>query len=182
MKMRSMYMDATNRRVESMTLGGRFRGGKLVPVGCVPFLQSEGGLTRQTVSFELDKIAGRVATEMVAEVVCVFVPALAIEMLKNPDAEHLGNEQILREKYLANEAVFGLEGETEISMRMGVVPRSVAGVKQVNEMARLAHNAAINFLRRRKHVKATQLLASNTQKMRAPCAPLSIGWQGQNMM
>jgi hypothetical protein len=70
--------------------------------------------------------------------------------------------EVLREKLLSGNPLFGLEAEGEISMRCGVNPRSMAGVKKVNEMVRLAHNAAVNHLRQRKYHKATLLLAAST--------------------
>lgn len=150
-----------NRRYEPRTLAGRFRGGKLAPVMIVPFLQGEGGTVRQNVTFELDPIPGRMLTEITAQVVSVFVPVLAVEALLRPDEDHSGNAEIFREKLISGKPVFPLEDETEISRRMGVVPRKINGKAQVNSCARLAHNCAVNYLRSRKYVKAQQLDRTN---------------------
>lgn len=154
-------------RVESRMLGGRFRGGKLAPVGCVPFKENEGGLVSQAVTFELDPIGGRVVTEMFAEVVTVFVPTQAIHAFKNPEADYPGNTEIVRDALMSGTPLFGLEDEGEISKRLGVVPRSINGSKKVNEAARLAYLAACAFLYRRKYVKAFQPANTDTAIQRA---------------
>jgi hypothetical protein len=140
-------------------MAGRFRGGKLAPVMAVPFRESESGVVSQTITFELDPIAGRMITPITAEVVSVYVPAQAIDALKNPEDAYPGNDEVFRQKLLSGNPVFGLEPENEISQRCGIEPRSIGGVKQVNEAVRLAHIAAVNHLRQRKYVKA-QLLDS----------------------
>lgn len=155
--MLSKYMQPRGYRREGRTLAGRFRGGKLSPVMAVPFRESESGVINQTVTYELDPIAGRMITPITAEVVCVYVPAQAIDALKNPDSDYPGNAEVLRQKLLSGNPLFGLEEENEISKRLGVVPRSVDGKKYVNEAARLAQICAVNFLRQRKYVKATLL-------------------------
>lgn len=156
------YQEARNVRREARTLVGRFRGGKLVPVMAVPVRGNEGGLLSQTVSYELDPIAGRMITPITAELTSVFVPVQAIDAIKDPNAAYAGMTEVIREKLLSGNPLFGLETEGEISKRCGVNPRSVGGVKKVNEMVRLAHNAAVNYLRQRKYVDATLLLHSNT--------------------
>lgn len=156
------YQSTRNVRRESRTLVGRFRGGKLVPVMAVPVRGNEGGMLSQTVSFELDPIAGRMITPITAELTSVFVPVQAIDAIKDPAAAYAGMTEVIREKMLSGNPLFGLENEGEISKRCGVNPRSIGGVKKVNQMVRLAHNAAVNYLRQRKYVKATLLLHSNT--------------------
>lgn len=156
------YQNARNVRRESRTLVGRFRGGKLAPVMAVAVKGNEGGVLSQTLTFELDPIAGRMITPITGEVISVFVPVQAIDAIKDPDAAYAGMTEVLREKLLSGNPLFGLENETEISKRCGVNPRSIGGVKKVNEMVRLAHNAAVNFLRQRKYVKASVVLHSST--------------------
>ena len=160
--MKSRYMEPVAVRRENRTLAGRFKGGKLAPVMAVPFRESESGTVTQSVIFELDPVAGRMITEVTAENVSVYVPAPAIDALKNPTDDYPGNAEVFRQKLLSGNPVFDLEAEGELTKRMGVVPRSVGGVKMVNEAARIAHNCAVNFLRRRKYVLATQLLANST--------------------
>lgn len=156
------YQSTRNVRRESRTLIGRFRGGKLAPVMAVPVRGNEGGILSQNITLELDPIAGRLVTPISGELVSVFVPVQAIDAIKDPEAAYAGMTEVLREKLLSGNPLFGLENESEISKRCGVNPRSINGVKKVNEMVRLGHNAAINYLRQRKYVKATTLLHSNT--------------------
>lgn len=156
------YQEAKNTRREARTLVGRFRGGKLAPVMAVAVRGNEGGIVSQTVNYELDPIAGRMITPITAELISVFVPVQAIDLIKDPAASYAGMTEVIREKLLTGNPLFGLENEGEISKRCGVNPRSIGGVLKVNEMVRLAHNAAVNYLRQRKYVKATLLLHGNT--------------------
>lgn len=160
--MLSKYMKPRARRIENRTLAGRFRGGVLAPVMATPFRESESGLLKQSVTFELDQIPGRLITEITAEVVAVYVPVQAMDALKDPASAYAGSADALREKLLAGTPLFDLVAESEVSKRCGVVPRSVSGVKYVSEAVQLAHNAAVNFLRTRKYVKAAKLLATDT--------------------
>jgi len=156
------YQNARNVRRESRTLVGRFRGGKLNPAMAVAVRGNEGGFLSQQVTLELDPIAGRMITPMTGEFIAVYVPVQAVDAIKDPDAAYAGMTEVLREKLLSGNPLFDLEPESEISRRCGVNPRSIGGVKKVNEIVRLGHNAAVNFLRQRKYVKAKQVLHSNT--------------------
>lgn len=160
--MRSKYMQANSTRREFMSLSGRFRGGKLAPVGAFVLRESESGVLNQSITYVLDPVAGRMITEVNADVVAVYCPAPALDALKNPLDDYPGNAEVFRQKLLSGNPVFDLEPEGEISKRCGINPRPIAGVKMVNEAIRLAHNCSVNFLRQRKYVKATQLLANNT--------------------
>ncbi len=155
------YQRTRNTRRSSITIVDRMRGGKLMPCACEPIRMSEGGLLSQSITMELDPIAGRMITPIRGEVTAVFVPVQAIDAIKAPEAAYAGMTEVLREKLLSGNPLFGLEAEGEISMRCGINPRSIGGQKRVNEMVRLAHNAAVNYLRQRKYVKATLLLHSN---------------------
>lgn len=156
------YQTTRNTRREARTLVGRFRGGKLVPVMAVAVKGNEGGMLSQSITLELDPIAGRMITPITGEVISVFNPVQAIDAIKDPAAAYAGMTEVIREKLLSGTPLFGLENETEISKRCGVNPRSVGGVKKVNEMVRLAHNVAVNHLRQRKYTYATQILHSST--------------------
>lgn len=158
----SRYMRPRGTRREIRTLAGRFRGGKLFPAMAVPFRESESGVVDQTITFTLDPIPGYMITPIIAEAIAVYVPAQAMDALNNPDDAYPGNSEVFRQKMLSGSPVFGLEPEGDLSKYMGVVPRSISGVKMVNEAARLAHNCAVNYLRRQKYVDAVQLDASNT--------------------
>lgn len=156
------FKSARNVRREARTLVGRTRGGKLAPIMATPVRGNEGGMLSQNVTLETDPIMGRMITPITAEMISVFVPVQAIDAIKDPTAAYAGMTEVLREKLLSGNPLFGLETEGEISKRCGVNPRSVGGVKKVNEMVRLAHNAAVNYLRQRKYHKAIILPHTNT--------------------
>lgn len=158
----SKYQQVRNTRRYGNARVGRFRGGKLAPVLAMAVRPSEGGVASFGIEMELDPIAGRLLTPMYGELTAVFVPVQAIDYLKDPEAGYAGMTEVLREKLLSGNPLFGLEDEGEISKRLGVNPRSIGGAKKVNEAARLAYLAAVNFLRLRKYHKATLLLHSST--------------------
>lgn len=159
--MNSKYQSARNRRREMITKTGRFRGGKLAPLMAVGVKGSEGGMISQTVTLELDPIAGRMITPIMGEVVSVFVPVQACDAIKDPNAAYAGMTEVIREKLLSGNPLFNLENENVISQRCGIEPRQIGGVKRVNEVVRLAHNCAVNHLRQRKYDKAALLLHTN---------------------
>lgn len=160
--MLNKYMQPRAIRREARTLAGRFRGGKLAPVMAVPFVGSESGSVTQSITYELDPIAGRMITEVTAEIISVFVPLQAIDAQFDDTNDFPGNAEVLRQKLLAGTALYALEPENEITKRLGVVPSPVSGVKYVCASVRHAHNAAVNYLRRRKHLDAAQLPKTNT--------------------
>lgn len=155
------YQNAVAVRRMSQTLSGRFRGGRLNPIMAVAVRESESMMLSQSVTYELDPIAGHMITPITAELISVFVPIQAIDALVDPTGAYAGITEVLRDKLLAGTPLYALENETEISKRLGVVPRGMAGVPKVCSVARLAHNAAVNFLRQRKFVNAVQILAAN---------------------
>ena len=150
-----------NRRNEANTIVDRFRGGKLAPIMAVPVKGGESGMVSQTVTLELDPIVGRMITPISAEVYAVFVPTQAIDALKDPAAAYAGITEVIREKLLSGNPLFALETENEISMRMGIEPASYNGVKKVNEATQIAHNVAVNHLRKKKYWGATELVHSS---------------------
>lgn len=155
------YQSAKNVRREARSRTGRFRGGKLNPVMAVAIRGNEGGVLSQNITLELDPIPGRLITEITADFMALFVPVQAIDAIKDPEAAYAGMTEVIREKLLSGTPLFGLENEGEISQRCKVNPRSIGGAKRVNEMVRLAHNAAVNFLRQRKYVNATLIPHTN---------------------
>lgn len=157
----SKYQEPRNTRREVITIVDRFRAGVLAPVRAIPVEGSESGILSGSVILELDPIAGNMITQVIGEMVAVFAPAQAIDAIKDPTAAYAGMTEVIREKLLAG-VLFDLETEGEISMRCGINPQSISGVKRVCSNIRLAHNVAVNFLRQRKYVKATLLLHSNT--------------------
>ena len=161
--MRSKYQQPRGERRETRTLSGRVRGGKLYPIMAQPFLGSESGVVSQTITAELDRIMGRLLTQTTFEVTCVMVPALACRAIRYPNDPISAGADSYREALLSGNPVFALESETDISKRLGVEPRAVNGARRVCEISRIAHNAAVNYLRRRRYVKAEQLGYNNGQ-------------------
>jgi len=155
------YRAPNSRRRESRKRTHRMKGGKLAPVMATPILQSESGTIRQQIAFEVDRVMGRMVTAPFAKVVSVFVPVQAMHALKHPDHDYPGANEVIRELLKSGANLFDLEPESEVTQRCGINPRSVDGVKYVNESIALAHNCAVNYLRRRKYVKAVQLLAAD---------------------
>ena len=155
------YQSPRNKRRYVRNLVGKFRGGKLNPVCSEAVRPSEGGMLTQTVTMMLDPIPGKLITDMTAEFYMVFVPVQAIDAIKDPASAYAGFTDVIRDKFLSGTPLFGLENENEISKRCGIRPRSIGGVKKVNEAIRLAHNAAVNHLRVQKYVNAAMLLHTN---------------------
>lgn len=151
-----------NVRRDTRMSAGKFKGGKLAPVMAVPVRESEGGMLTQDITMELDPIAGRMLTPITASVTCVFVPVQAMHALRYSDKAYPGAADVIRSMLLAEQPLFGVTGETEISRRCDVVPRSVGGVKSVSEAVHIGHNAAVNYLRQRKYVNAALLPFGNT--------------------
>lgn len=159
--MLSKYQSSRGKRREAITKTGRFRGGKLAPAMAVAVKGSEGGMLSQTVTMELDPIAGRLITPVTGEMIAVFVPVQAMDEIKAPNAAYAGMTEVVREKLLTGNPLFNLETEGEISQRLGIEPRSIGGVKKVSEAVRLAHNVAVNHLRQRRYDKAVLLAHTN---------------------
>lgn len=156
---------STRREVRDLT--SRFKAGLLVPMMAQAFLPGEGGTVSQTVTYELDPVAGRVITPMFAEMIMVNVPVTAIEHLLDPSSDTADIPEVVKQKYLTGAALYDLEGETEISKRLGVVPQKIGGTQQVCKIARLAYIAACNMLRRRRYAYAVEILHSSTAIERA---------------
>ena len=157
----SKYQSSRGKRREAITKTGRFRGGKLAPAMAVAVKGSEGGMLSQTVTMELDPIAGRLITPITGEMISVFVPVQAMDEIKAPTAAYAGMTEVVREKLLTGNPLFNLETEGEISQRLGIEPRSIGGVKKVSEAVRLAHNVAVNHLRQKRYDKAVLLAHTN---------------------
>lgn len=158
--MLTKYQKARSTRTEISTKSQTFRGGKLVPVNMTAVRSGENGVVRQQVIAELDPIVGRLQSEISLEIVQVMVPALAIDDAKG--GTMAGNTDALRDRLSLGEAIFGLENRNDISMRAGIVSKPIGGVRKVSEAVRLAHNVAVNFLRKRRYISATQIEMSNT--------------------
>lgn len=154
------FRRAQGARMDFREKGGKTRVARLAPAMVVPFEQGEGGLVSQTVEIMLDPIPGRLLTPIWAEIQHVFVPVEAAHALKFPGDKFAGVKEIIRDKLVSGTVVFGLEAENDISRRFGVTPRSISGAPMVSEFIGLAHNAAVNHLRRMKYWRATTILAA----------------------
>jgi uncharacterized protein YqkB len=159
--MQTKYQKSRSTRTEISTKSQTFRGGKLVPVNMTAVRSGESGISRMQVIAELDPIVGRLQSEITCEVTSVFVPALAIDDAKGGSVM-AGNTDALRDRLATGEAIFGLEDRNEISMRAGIVSKPIGGVRKVSEVARLAHNVAVNFLRKRRYIGALEIDVANT--------------------
>lgn len=155
------YQQSRATRRESRSLVGRFKAGKLAPVMAVAVRGSESGFLSQSVTMELDPIAGRMITPITAEFISVFVPVQAADELLNDGAGYAGVTDVVREKLLSGNPLFQVGPESEVSMRCGVNPRRQSGVARVSDVVHLSHNAAVNFLRQRKYVNAALVSAGN---------------------
>lgn len=152
-----------SRRRFSTTTLDRFRGGKLTPVKAEFVEPGEAGVYSQTITMQLDPIAGRMITPVWGEVVCMFIPQQGVDMLRDPNAVHAGTATALRAKLMSGNPVGVLEPAGEISDRCGVNPMAINGQWMVRDAVRLAHNVGVNFLRRRAYLKATVLSAADCQ-------------------
>lgn len=157
------YMRPRGRRREYNGKTGTFRGGVLRPVMAHAIRGSEGGMLNQSIRMELAPIAGRLISQIMAEVYSLFVPVQALDEIKDPANTAAGLTDIVREKLLTGNPLFNLENEGVISQCCGVVPRRIGGVARVSEAVRLAHNCAVNHLRQKRFDKAVLLPHTNTE-------------------
>lgn len=151
------YQGASSRRREEVGRTHKMKGAKLGPVMAVPVLQSEAGSLRQSVTFEIDPVQGRMISVPYAKVISIYVPVQAAHALKYPDHDYPGSADVIRQLLQGDTPLFGLELESELSQRLSINPKSVDGDLYVSEIALIAHNAAANYIRRRKYVKAAQV-------------------------
>lgn len=155
------FQQPRSRRREYQSPAGHFPAFTLQPLCAVPFMGSESGTVRQAINLSLNRIQGGLLTEIHAEVVCVYVPALAAYELLNESDPTAGYTEAFRQMLLSGQTPFPLEEENDISKHLGVQPRSVNGQKMVSSLLRVAHNCAVNHLRRMKHEDAETVPASN---------------------
>ncbi len=134
----SRFQQPRSRRHENRHIVGKFRGGKLQPVHMLPVRGSESGFVTNQIAFKVDPLAGQLMS-----------PAF-----KNPDADYSGSADVVRAKLETGAPLFDLEPENLISKLCRINPRRIDGRKYASEMVRLAHNCAVNHLRRAKYVNA----------------------------
>lgn len=146
---------------ETITKSGWFKSGLLMPVMAAPAKPNESGMISQRILLELAPIAGKLITPITADFVSVFVPVQAIEALLDPESATAGLTDVVKQKLLSGNPLYPLENEGEISKRIGIEPVAVGADKQVSSIVRLAHNCAVNHLRKLLHKDAPQLLHGN---------------------
>lgn len=141
------------------------RAGKLYPVMCVPFRPGESGVLSQTITVEMEPVSGRLTSDIYANVIAVYVPALACDVALNPEDAYAGNVEVFREKLLDGVSPFPMESENELTRRMGIVPRFDPPGASINSIASLSHNVAVNHLRQMKYIRATQIDAKTNRSV-----------------
>ena len=151
------YKKARSKRVYRQAHQSTMRGGKLMPVAAVPFHPGEGGVISQTISTEMKPIAGRLVSDILMQVVTVFVPALAIDKALNTDPVRGGNAEHFRANLADGNSVFPLAAENVLTQRMGIEPIRIAGQLRTSIASTVAHNIAVNFLRRRIYHAASEV-------------------------
>lgn len=151
----------TSSRLELRNPVGKVKAAKLCPIMATPFIAGEGGLIEQRLHIELDPVAGRLVSQTWAKVMQVFVPVQACDALLNASDDTAGITEIIRRKIMEGETLFALENEGELTKRMDINPRPVSGAKRVSSIARIAHNAAVNHLRKRRYIYADLLDAAD---------------------
>lgn len=149
------------RITENRTAAGFMRGGKLAPVMAVALKGGESGLVAQDLMVELAPVVGRLITPVTLQVKSVWCPVQAMMALKHPDDPVAGVTEVIRQRMLDGEVLFGIEDEHELSKRMGIIPVQIGGKKKVSVVARLAHNCAVNFLRKSLYTYAREVTALN---------------------
>lgn len=162
-------MNAMNRQTkrEGRDLMSRFKAGLNVPVMAQAFLPGDGGTVSVGATFTLDPVAGQVVTPMFGEFTLLYVPVTAIEHLLNPTSATADIPEVVKQKYLTGADMYGLENESEISRRLGVVPQKIANVQKVCTISRLAYLAACNHLRKRRYAYALEVAHTSTAIERA---------------
>lgn len=151
------YGKPRSRRSMRQHIMSTMRGGKLMPVAGVPFRPGEAGMLHQEVVVEMEPIAGKLISDILLDIKCVYVPALACDEILNADPVAAGNTEIFRRRLLDGETIFPFEAESAITQRMGIEPIKIAGQQVTSSIARLAHNVAVNYLRRRVYWDAQQI-------------------------
>ena len=134
-----------------------FKGGILSPCNAVAFHENEGGLYDFRAVLELAPIAGRMYTPISARVQTVYVPLQALHALNDPEHAYPGEARVVRDLLQSGEPLFEMEEDNEINQRCFVHPTPIDGVLKTCASTRLAHIAAVNYLRLRKYRKASLL-------------------------
>lgn len=156
------YARARSKKTYRQAHQSTMRGGKLMPVAAVPFHPGEGGVISQTIGCEMKPIAGRLVSDILMSVTSVYVPALAIDKVLNTDPAKAGNAEHLRQTLISGASLFPLGPENAITKRMAIEPIRIGGVAKTSQAIHVAHNIAVNYLRRRMYHAAQQVPLTNT--------------------
>lgn len=130
------------------------------PMAMVRFRPDEGGTVMTNLSGRLAPVNGYMRSKAYLDVVQVFVPYQAMEVLEMPLQEDAGVTEMARRRLLAGQGI-GLEDENTISRACNIHPRAVGADRRVSKTIRLAYLAAVNHLRKSAYYNAT--LVDNTE-------------------
>lgn len=143
-------------RREAVQNVGKTKAAKLVPVNITAVKGNEGGLYSGSVAVDLDPVAGRLLTQAFAKVTCVYVPIQAIEALRTPDVPENAMTEVIRRKLMNGTSLYAYVPESDVSKYAGVNPINYGGQKQLLNCVTGAYNVAVNYVRKRKYVYATE--------------------------
>jgi hypothetical protein len=144
------------RRWQNTHFGG-MEAVKAHPLSVCRFRPDEGGMVTTNLNIKLAPVSGFMRSKAYVDVVQVFVPYQAMELLEIGDAQQdAGVTEMARRRLMAGQGI-GLGGETAVSRAMNVHPKSVGGVKMVNKTVHLAYIAAVNHLRKSAYYAADTL-------------------------
>lgn len=140
---------------------GGMEAAKLHPLAICKLGPDEAGTFQTNLNLQLAPVNGHMRSKAYAEVVQVFVPYQALEVLELDTQPDAGVTEMTRRRLLAG-TVIGLEDQGTISKAAFVHPRSVGGAKRVSKSVRLAYLAAVNHLRRMAYYDAAQVTKTET--------------------
>lgn len=129
------------------------------PLSICRFRPDEGGTVSTSLNVKLAPVSGYIRSKAYLDIVQIWVPYQAIEVI-NTDWADAGVTEMTRRRLMAGQG-FGLEAEGVISKAANIHPISTGGVKKVTATARLAYNCAVNHLRKSAYFNATTALGTN---------------------
>lgn len=140
---------------------GGMEAAKFHPLAICKFDPDEGGTVQSVLDLMLAPVDGHMRSNAYAEVIQVFVPYQAMEVLERDDLLDAGVTEMTRRRLMEG-TVIPLENEGTITQAAYVHPKKIGGVKKVDRTARLAYLAAVNHLRRMAYYDAAQVTKSET--------------------
>lgn len=145
---------------------GGFGAAKLHPLFACRFRPDEGGTLETFLDTRLAPVDGILSTKAYLQVLQVFVPYQAMDVLQRPFADSRGVTEMCRREILEGRGV-GLEVENAISRACFAHGKNVDGTVKVQKSVRLAYIAALNHLRKKAYFNA--LIADHTLSAIMPC-------------